>query len=71
MTPGTIMHLIKNITIKGDGLITSYKLHKGSFVRVLVLDGKDFPTEAEEIAMVDAAAAKAKENIRRAYTIKG
>jgi len=71
MTPGTIMHLIKNITTKGGGLIASYKLHPGSSIRVLVLDGKDCPTAAEEIAMIDAAAEKAKENIRLACAVKG
>lgn len=71
MIPGTIMHLIKTVTPKGGGVIAAYKLSKGSFVRVLVLDGKECPTPAEEITMIDAAAEKAKENIRLACAVKG
>lgn len=63
MTPGTIMHLTKAITIKSGGCIVSYKLSRNAFVKVLVLDGKG-QTEAEQIAMIDAAAETAKQDIR-------
>ena len=71
MSPGTIMHLTKTITTKSGGLIASYKLHRSAFVRVLVLDGKDCPTAEQEIAMIDAAAETAKQNIRLSRMAKG
>jgi hypothetical protein len=70
MTPGTIMHLTKAITTKSGGCIVSYKLSRNAFVKVLVLDGRG-QTEAEQIAMIDAAAETAKQNIHLMFATKG
>lgn len=64
MIPGTIMHLTKTITTKIDGCIATYKLNKDACVRVLVIAGGGVSTEAQ-IAAIDYAATKAKENIRK------
>jgi hypothetical protein len=64
----------KAITAKSGGLIHSYRLRKNTYVRVLVLELAAYttcPTEAQQLAMIDAAAETAKQNVRLTFATKG